>query len=160
MKWCSGLDSYSKYLEYPEFISFAKEKLDENWVELVNEARNILVRGKETEEQINILGDDSVPIDYHVTLWKSEFVDFVILQQDAFDKIDATTSLERQEFMLKKVIGVTRSEFRFENFEEVAIYFKRLINAFRQMNYTIFKSEEFKKAEEEANMVLEERLIK
>ena len=85
----------------------------------------IVVRGKETEEQINILGDDSVPIDYHVTLWKSEFVDFVILQQDAFDKIDATTSLERQEFMLKKVIGVTRSEFRFENFEEVAIYFKR-----------------------------------
>ena len=134
--------------------------MDENWVELVNEARNILVRGKETEEQINILGDDSVPIDYHVTLWKSEFVDFVILQQDAFDKIDATTSLERQEFMLKKVINVTRSEFKFEGFEEVGTYFKRLINVFRQMNYTVFKSEEFHKAEAEANAVLEERIIK
>ena len=134
--------------------------MDENWVELVNEARNILVRGKETEEQINILGDDSVPIDYHVTLWKSEFVDFVILQQDAFDKIDATTSLERQEFMLKKVINVTRSEFKFEGFEEVGTYFKRLINVFRQMNYTVFKSEEFFMAEAEANAVLEERIIK
>ena len=101
-----------------------------------------------------------MPIDYHVTLWKSEFVDFVILQQDAFDKIDATTSLERQEYMLKKVINVTRSEFKFEGFEEVATYFKRLINVFRQMNYTIFKSEEFHKAEEEANAVLEERIIK
>ena len=127
---------------------------------MVNEARNTLVRGKETEEQINILGDDSVPIEYHVTLWKSEFIDFVILQQDAFDKIDATTSLERQEFMLKNVINVVRSEFRFEGFEEVGTYFKRLINAFRQMNYTIFKSEEFYKAEEEANAVLEERIIK
>ena len=154
------MNSYSKYLEYPEFISFAKEKLDENWVELVNEARNILVRGKEMEEQINILGDDSVPIDYHITLWKSEFVDFVILQQDAFDKIDATTSLERQEYMLKKVINVIRSEFSFEGFEEVATYFKRLINAFRQLNYTIFKSEDFHKAEEEANNILEERLVK
>ena len=154
------LDSYSKYLEYPEFIDFAKEKLDENWVELVNEARNTLVKGKEMEEQINILGDDSVPISYHIDLWRSEFIDFVILQQDAFDKIDATTSLERQEYMLKKVIGVTRSTLRFENFEEVAIYFKRLINAFRQMNYTIFKSEEFHKAEEEANAVLEERFVK
>ena len=154
------LDSYSKYLEYPEFISFAKEKLDENWVELVNEARNILVRGKETEEQINILGDDSVPIDYHVTLWKSELVDFIILQQDAFDKIDANTSLDRQEVMLKKVINVTRSEFSFEGFEEVATYFKRLINAFRQMNYTAFKSDDFYKAEEETNAILEERLVK
>ncbi len=154
------IDSYSKYLEYPEFIDYSKEKLDENWVEIVSEARNILIRGKETEEQINILGDDSVPIDYHVTLWKSELIDFVILQQDAFDKIDASTSLERQEYMLKKIISITRSEFDFESFEEVGIYFKRLINTFRQLNYTVFKSEEFYNTEKEADAILEERIIK
>ena len=154
------IDSYSKYLEYPEFIEYSKEKLDENWVELVNEARNILIRGKETEEQINILGDDSVPIDYHVTLWKSELIDFVFLQQDAFDKIDASTSLDRQEYMLKKIISITRSEFNFEGFEEVGIYFKRLINTFKQLNYTVFKSEEFHNTEKEADAILEERIIK
>ena len=154
------IDSYSKYLEYPEFIEYSKEKLDENWVETVSEARNILIRGKETEEQINILGDDSVPIDYHITLWKAELIDFVILQQDAFDKIDSSTSLERQEYMLKKIIGVTRSEFDFESFEEVGIYFKRLINIFRQLNYTVFKSEEFYSTEKEADAILEERIIK
>ena len=154
------IDSYSKYLEYPEFIEYSKEKLDENWVETVSEARNILIRGKETEEQINILGDDSVPIDYHITLWKAELIDFVILQQDAFDKIDASTSLERQEYMLKKIISITRSEFDFESFEEVGIYFKRLINIFRQLNYTVFKSEEFYSTEKEADAILEERIIK
>ena len=154
------LDSYSKYLEYPEFLEYAKDKLDENWVNLVNEARNILVRGKEMEEQINILGDDSVPISYHIDMWKSEFIDFIILQQDAFDKIDGNTSLERQEVMLKKVIDVTRSEFKFEGFEEVGTYFKRLINAFRQMNYTVFRSEDFHKSEEEANAIIEERIVK
>ena len=154
------LESYSKYLEYPEFLEYAKDKLDENWVNLVNEARNILVRGKEMEEQINILGDDSVPISYHIDMWKSEFIDFIILQQDAFDKIDGNTSLERQEVMLKKVIDVTRSEFKFEGFEEVGTYFKRLINAFRQMNYTVFKSEDFHKSEEEANAIIEERIVK
>ena len=154
------IDSYSKYLEYPEFIEYSKEKLDENWVEIVSEARNILIRGKETEEQINILGDDSVPIDYHITLWKAELIDFVILQQDAFDKIDSSTSLERQEYMLKKIISITRSEFNFESFEEVGIYFKRLINTFRQLNYTIFKSEEFYSTEKEADAILEERIIK
>ena len=154
------IDSYSKYLEYPEFIEYSKEKLDKKWVELVSEARNILIRGKETEEQINILGDDSVPIDYHITLWKAELIDFVILQQDAFDKIDASTSLERQEYMLKKIISITRSEFDFESFEEVGIYFKRLINIFRQLNYTVFKSEEFHNTEKEADAILEERIIK
>ena len=154
------IDSYSKYLEYPEFIEYSKEKLDENWVELVSEARNILIRGKETEEQINILGDDSVPIDYHITLWKAELIDFVILQQDAFDKIDSSTSLERQEYMLKKIISITRSEFDFESFEEVGIYFKRLINIYRQLNYTVFKSEEFYSTEKEADAILEERIIK
>jgi V/A-type H+/Na+-transporting ATPase subunit A len=35
--------------------------------EVVN-ARDILLRGKEAQEQINILGDDGVPLDYHKIL--------------------------------------------------------------------------------------------
>ena len=62
--------------------------------------------------------------------------------------------------MLKKIIGITRSEFKFESFEEVGIYFKRLINTFRQLNYTIYKSEEFYSTEKEADAILEERIIK
>lgn len=57
----------------------------------MNEARNMLVRGRETAEQIDILGDDGVPLDYHLIFWKSELIDFVILQQDAFDNIDGST---------------------------------------------------------------------
>lgn len=153
------LESYSKYLEYPEFVEFSKEYIDDNWVELVNEARDILVRGKETQEQINILGDDSVPVDYHITLWKSELVDFIILQQDAFDKVDAATPMDRQRYMLRKIIGVTRAEFNFENFEEVSPYFKRLINAFKQMNYSVYNSEDYKKYEKEADEILGERVV-
>ena len=44
-----------------------------------------------------LLGDDGVPVEYHVTFWKSELIDFVILQQDAFDEVDAVTPMERQE---------------------------------------------------------------
>ena len=36
--------------------------------------RQRLQRGKEIAEQINILGDDGVPVEYHVTFWKSEDV--------------------------------------------------------------------------------------
>ena len=60
----------------------------------MNEIKTRLQRGKEIAEQINILGDDGVPVEYHVTFWKSELIDFVILQQDAFDEIDAVTPME------------------------------------------------------------------
>ena len=61
------------------------------------------MRGKEIAEQINILGDDGVPVEYHVIFWKSELIDFVILQQDAFDEVDSVTPMERQEEILNMV---------------------------------------------------------
>src|SRR5574344_911220 len=89
------IDSYSKYLEYPEIIEYLDTKVNKGWVEKVNKAKNIILRGKEAYEQINILGDDGVPMEYHLRYWKSELIDFIMLQQDAFDKIDSSTPMER-----------------------------------------------------------------
>ncbi len=151
------LESYSKYLEYPEFEDYAAKNISEDWIANVQEARNMLVRGRETSEQIDILGDDSVPIDYHVTLWKSELIDFVILQQDAFDNIDGSTSMERQKYMLSLVLDVVRSDFEFDSFEEVNPYFKRVINAFKQMNYSEYKSDKFEEYHKEVDAIVAEK---
>ncbi len=137
------IDSYSKYLEYPEFDEYISSLIGGNWIEMVNEAKTRLLRGKEIAEQINILGDDGVPVEYHVTFWKSELIDFVVLQQDAFDEIDAVTPLERQQAMLELVSGICRSEFKFENFQEVTDFFKKVINICKQMNYSEYKSEKY-----------------
>ena len=139
------LDSYSKYLEYPEIVDYLNQRVDPHWVENVFKAKNIVRRGKEMSEQINILGDDGVPISYHEAFWKSELIDFVILQQDAFDKIDCATPMDRQEFMLKEVLRICDKEFKFDNFEDCRNFYKELINAFKQMNYSEFKSEQFNK---------------
>ena len=151
------LESYSKYLEYPEFVEYARKNISDRWIEDVNEARNMLVRGRETAEQIDILGDDGVPLDYHLIFWKSELIDFVILQQDAFDNIDGSTSMARQQYMLNMVLDVVRSDFDFDSFEEVNPYFKRIINTFKQMNYSEFQSEHFKKFEAEVKDIINER---
>jgi Archaeal/vacuolar-type H+-ATPase subunit A len=137
------LDSYSKYIEYPEIVKFLEEKVDKDWVVKVHTAKNIVRRGKEVAEQINILGDDGVPISYHEQFWKSELIDFVILQQDGFDAIDSLTSMERQEYMLTLVLEICNRSFKFSSFEECSAKYKELINLFRQMNYSEFKSEQF-----------------
>ena len=92
------------------------------------------------------------------SLRKSELIDFVILQQDAFDPIDAVTPLVRQEFMLDKVIAICRADFQFETFLEVMDYFKKVINIFKQMNYSEYESEPFKKFNEELDALLKERM--
>ena len=151
------IDSYSKYIEYPEFESYISEVISPQWTSLVNDMKTILQRGKEVNEQINILGDDGVPVDYHVTFWKSEVIDFTILQQDAFDKVDAVTSLERQHYMLNLVMDICNTDFEFTGFVDVMDYFKRVINVLKQMNYSAFQSPEFNAYETNLKNILAEK---
>ncbi len=137
------IESYSKYLEYPEIVSYLDRNVEKGWVSKVLEAKNIIRRGREANEQINILGDDGVPIGYHVSFWKSELIDFVFLQQDAFDSIDALCPMDRQKFMLDLVLELCGIEYQFDDFEKCRDFFKELINDLRQMNYTEFHSEAF-----------------
>lgn len=153
------IESYSKYLEYPEFQDYIREHISADWIDMVNEIKTRMLRGKEISEQINILGDDGVPVDYHVIFWKSELIDFVILQQDAFDAIDAVTPLERQEFMLKRVVDICRANFKFDTFLEVMDYFKNMINLFKQMNYSEYMSDQFKRFDADLNKLLYERMM-
>lgn len=153
------IDSYSKYIEYPELQEYLRKHVSEDWVEKVLQIKNILIRGKEASEQINILGDDGVPMGYHQVFWKAEVIDFVILQQDAFDKIDCNSPLNRQRFMLEKVLEIYHMNFNFESFEEVNPYFKRVINALKQMNYSVFESDEFARHEKEFYNIIEERKV-
>ena len=148
------LDSYSKYLEYPEIIEYLDKKVRPGWVADVMRAKVIVRRGKEMAEQINILGDDGVPLSYHETFWKSELIDFVILQQDAFDPIDSQCLMERQDYILTEVLKVCDRKFDFETFEEYGKFFKELINVFRQMNFTPWKSEQFYEYQEKLNNIL------
>ena len=150
------IESYSKYLEYDEVIEYISANISSHWHENVTRARDVLMRGREAHEQINILGDDGVPIDYHIRFWKSEVIDFVILQQDAFDKIDCVTPLERQKYMLDKVLEINDTEMKFSSFEETASWFKKVINLYKQMNYSPFESEKFNSYQKELDKMLKD----
>ena len=148
------VESYSKYLEYPEIQASLEAGVERGWISKVLEAKNIVRRGKEMSEQINILGDDGVPMSYHEAFWKSELIDFAFLQQDAFDAIDAVCPMERQKYMLDLILDICRRSFDFDDYEKCRNHFKEMINILRQMNYTAFESEEFGKYQESLNELL------
>ena len=154
------LDSYSKYLEYPEIREYLDEHIEKNWVDAVYEGKTIVQRGKEANDQINILGDDGVPVEYHERFWKSELLDSVILQQDAFDDIDANCPIERQQLMYNMVLDICRKSFDLVDFEECSRFFKELIYLFRQMNYSEWKSERFEEFCTKIEALVNDKLAK
>ncbi len=154
------LESYSKYLEYPEVRSYLDEHIEKNWVDAVYAGKTVMQRGKEANDQINILGDDGVPVEYHERFWKSELLDSVILQQDAFDDIDANCPIERQKMMYNMVLDICGKSFDLENFEVCSSFFKQLIYTFRQMNYSEWKSEQFESFRAQIEELVNSKLAK
>ncbi|MBR5852740.1 MAG: V-type ATP synthase subunit A [Alistipes sp.] len=154
------LESYSKYLEYPEVRSYLDEHIEKNWVDAVYAGKTVMQRGKEANDQINIVGDDGVPVEYHERFWKSELLDSVILQQDAFDDIDANCPIERQKMMYNMVLDICGKSFDLENFEVCSSFFKQLIYTFRQMNYSEWKSEQFESFRAQIEELVNSKLAK
>ena len=150
------IDSYSKYLEYPEIQEYLNKTVEEGWVERIGKAKNIVRRGREAYDQINILGDDGVPMSYHETFWKSELIDFCFLQQDAFDDVDALCPVERQKFMLDLILDICDKQFSFADFGACRDWFKNLINLLRQMNYSPWQSEAFNSDREQISKLTED----
>ena len=58
--------------------------------------------------------------------------------------MDAVTPLERQEEILNLVTKICeKDDFKFETFLDVVDYFKKMINLCKQMNYSLYKSEQY-----------------
>ena len=152
--------SYSKYLEYDEFKTFTDENIELGWTKYVKKALDIIKLGIEARDYIRILGDDAVPIEYHVRFWRRETFDFAFIQQDSFDEIDMNSPLERQKYMLHKILNICEIDFEFENFQETGEFFKKIINLLRQMNFVELESQQFKEYEEKLQQMVEDHKTK
>lgn len=125
------LDSWSKY---PSIVESAE----------VTEARDILRRGSEVNQMMKVIGEDGTHIDDFVIYLKSEFLDYVYLQQNTFDAVDGATGGDRQKFVFEQVLDVLRRHFPFADKETARRYFLELRQLFLDWNYLKVDSDEFK----------------
>lgn len=135
------LDSWSRY---KTFIDDKK----------VNFARTILEKGDNVDQMMKVVGEEGTSIEDFIVYLKSQFLDRVYLQQNAFDKVDAATSRERQDYMFNKVSLVLEKQFNFANKEEARKFFYNLRQLFLDWNYKVQPSEEFKQQEEMIDKIL------
>ncbi|MCX7847117.1 MAG: V-type ATP synthase subunit A [bacterium] len=128
------LDSWSKY---PNFVN----------EEGVRFARQILRRGHEVNQMMKVVGEEGTSLDDFIVYLKAEFLDAVYLQQDAFDKVDVATPLERQRHVFNVVLHILQTDFSFPDKDTARRFFLELTQEFKNWNPTLFQSPEFNQIE-------------
>jgi V/A-type H+-transporting ATPase subunit A len=139
------LDSWSHYTSIIE-----PEKLEI--------ARQCLQRGTEVNQMMKVVGEEGTHIGDFLIYQKSEFLDYVYLQQNTFDKVDGATEKDRQVYVFDKVIEVLNAKFKQKDKEDA----RRLIQEFRQLfidwNYVEMDSKEFKELEKKIDSKIAENI--
>ena len=121
-------------------------------------ARATLRRGQEVNQMMKVVGEEGTNTDDFVTYLKSEFLDFVYLQQNTFDAVDAASDDNRQRYCFAKVIGVLKADFKFDDKDQARRFFQELQLTFIDWNYIAFGSDKFKHQEEVIDAKIKERI--
>ena len=84
---------------------------------------------------MTVVGEEGTPIEDFAIMLKAEFFDSAYLQQNAFDDVDAATSIDRQRFVFDKILEVLETEFTFEDKDEARRTLKKISSMFINWNY-------------------------
>jgi V/A-type H+/Na+-transporting ATPase subunit A len=140
------LESWSKYSGAVD-----KEKTDY--------ARDILFRGNEVDQMMKVVGEEGTSLDDYILFLKSDFLDSAYIQQDAFDPVDASVTIERQRHIFELVLEILASHLQLESKDEARTYFNQLRQKYIDYNGCEWKSDEFFRLENEIKDMLENKKI-
>jgi V/A-type H+-transporting ATPase subunit A len=130
------LDSWSKYASLVDADDLAI-------------AGNILRRGNEVNQMMKVIGEEGTALADFIIYLKSEFLDYVYLQQNTFDAVDGASNADRQRYIFDKVLKVLKEEnFSFKDKDQARRYFLQLRQLFIDLNYLEQNSAEFAGQEE------------
>ncbi len=125
--------SWSRYLD--QLSAWYDREVSPGWTDRVKEMRSLLKRGQEVAQMMQVTGEEGITLDDFVDLQKAQFVDMVYLQQDAFDPVDVSTSIDRQRRSFDLVYDLVTRPLSFADKGSVRDYFTELTRNFRNLNY-------------------------
>ncbi len=137
------LESWSKY---PSVVS----------EEEVAQARDALRQGNEINQMMKVVGEEGTSTADFVAYLKSEYIDSVYLQQDAFNDVDAATSAKRQQYVFSRILKITRTPMSFTDKEAARRFFQTLTQLTRDWNRIRMDADEFKTTEEKMEQMITE----
>jgi len=122
-------------------------------------ARQFLFRGNEIDQMMKVIGEEGTSLDDYIIYLKSEFLDYVYLQQNAFDPVDASTSAKRQNYVFDLLLKILITHYNVSDKEEARTYFNRLRQKFLDWNSAELDSDDFKNIEKEIKEMISSKQI-
>jgi V/A-type H+/Na+-transporting ATPase subunit A len=96
------LQSYSLYPEY--LASYYTEKAAPDWNQTKAQIMDLLQKEAELQEIVQLVGSDALPAEQQVTLETARLIREIYLQQNAYDKVDAYSSLQKDYKLWKAIL--------------------------------------------------------
>jgi V/A-type H+-transporting ATPase subunit A len=127
------LISWSRYLT--QLAPWFEKQVSPGWVDRVQAMTELLKKGDGIYQMMQVTGEEGITLEDFVTYQKSLFLDMVYLQQDAFDKVDASAPLERQKKTFTLVNDLVNRHYQFKDKEAARDYFTKLTGLFKNLNY-------------------------
>ena len=124
------LNSWSKY----------KSVIREDRVDF---ARALFRSGQEVNQMMKVVGEEGTTTEDYIEYLKSDFLDSVYFQQNSFDEVDNSVSVERQTYTLEKVLRILGSDFDLKSKDDARSYFNSLRQLFIDWNYSTWKDDSF-----------------
>src|SRR5262249_13026035 len=127
------LQSWSRYRE--QLAPWFREKMGPDWSGRVDRMVELLHRGDEILQMMQVTGEDGVTLEDFVTQRASLFLDMVFLQQDAFDDVDCACAPERQKALFEMVHAAATRSYAFKDKTAARDYFTKLTGLYKNLNY-------------------------
>jgi V/A-type H+-transporting ATPase subunit A len=145
------LISWSKYLDQ---MKETLDKIAPGWIMKIRDAQRLIFNGNEIKKRMDVVGEEGTSIADFILYLKTEFLDAVYLQQNAFDPVDAYNTMERQVYSFSKVTEVLKKDIQAKDKDEARDIFFRLTALFKNWNSSQWKSEGFNQYEQQINEFL------
>ncbi|MEE8302821.1 MAG: V-type ATP synthase subunit A, partial [Candidatus Tectomicrobia bacterium] len=126
--------SWSRYLQQLE--AWFGQQMGSDWTTDVKAMQALLQRGDDIYQMMQVTGEEGISLDDYITWQKATLLDMVYLQQDGFDDVDASVSLERQQESFGFLKSLLNRDYTFRNNDEARDFFTRLTSLYKNFNYS------------------------
>ena len=113
----------------------------------VDEARKMLHKGNDVNQMMKVVGEEGTSMDDFVLYLKSEYLDAVYLQQDAYHDVDSACPGDRQKYVFGKIYQILKTPVNFKVKDAARSFFLKLTQTTKDWNRVEFQSKEFQELE-------------
>jgi V/A-type H+/Na+-transporting ATPase subunit A len=135
------LISWSRYLD--QLQGWFDQNLGEDWVGGVKALQQLLVDGDAIYRMMQVTGEEGISMEDYVKWQKSMLLDMVYLQQDAFDEVDSSMSLQRQSESFRFLKEIIDNRYDFTDRDVARDFFTRLTSLYKNWNYAAENSPDY-----------------